>query len=141
MHHYKYFTVKKWASPYFDRFFNNGTDVVRFYTRCQKVKEIKINIRKEEIYNLHVFGSFKVGIRFRDLMSKAQFYAYLKGVFGHDSRAFTIQQHAFEYFESFNVYKNDHNNLDVFYNSSEEEEEKSSLEDEYDWESIFECNH
>ena len=87
---------------------------------------------------MHVNDSFKVSIRFCDLMSKAEFYIYLKSVFGNDTRAFAIQQHVFEDFESFNTYKND-TSIDGFYDSSEEED-KSSSEDKYDWESMFECD-
>ena len=61
--------------------------------RYVRVKEIKIDIR-----NLHINDSFKVGIRFRDLMSKAEFYIYLKSVLGNHTRGFAIQQHVFEDF-------------------------------------------
>ena len=138
MYHYKYFTVKKWADVYFERFYDIR-GYVRHYTRCVGIKEIKIDIPKEGIRNLHINDSFKVGIRFRDLMSKVEFYIYLKSVFGNDMRGFTIQQRVFEDFESFNTYKNN-TSIDGFYDSSEEEEDKSSSEDQYDWESMFECD-
>ena len=91
MHRYKYFTVKKWTDVNFERFYDIR-GCVRHYTRCVRVKEIKIDIPKEGIHNLHINDPFKVGIRFRDLMSKAEFYIYLKSVFGNDTRGFTIQQ-------------------------------------------------
>ena len=130
--------VKKWADVYFERFYDIRGHV-RHYTRCVRVKEIKINIPREGIRSLHIHDSFKMGIRFCDLMSKAEFYIYLKSVFGNDARGFTIQQRVFEDFESFNTYKND-TSIEGFYDSSEEED-KSSLRDQYDWESMFECDH
>ena len=137
MHRYKYIKVKKWASCYFDRFFCLGLNIVQCYMRNRRIKEIKINVQKEAIYNMLPEDIFKVAIKFRDLMSRKELDSYLKGVFGMDSRAFTIQEHVFEDFESFNVYTNDN----IHFDNSSEESKDSSSEDEYDLESLFECIH
>ena len=58
--------------------------------RRQRIKKIKMNISKEQIMNVGVYDSFKVGIKFRDLLPPDVFYAYLKSVFGGDATGFTI---------------------------------------------------